>query len=77
MRGCWKVPIYLLHAARGNTGRRRFFECVVTVVEPSISPTMVTCFSFFESVPGVVGVKKFTVAPESNIPKAIFLTVLL
>ena len=38
---------------------------------------MVPCFSFLESVPGVVGVKKFMVAPESNIPKAVFWTVIL
>ena len=77
MRGCWKGPIYPLNAARGNSGRLRFFECVVRVVEPSGSPTMVPCFSFFESVPGVVGVKKFMVAPEYNIPKAVFWTVIL
>ena len=57
MRGCWKGPIYPLHAARGDYGIRRFFECVVRVVELSVSPTMVPCFSFLESVPGVVGVK--------------------
>ena len=71
MRGFWKGPIYPLHAARRNYGRRRFFECVVRVVEPLGSPTMVPCFSFFESMPGVVGVKKFMVAPESNIPKTV------
>ena len=38
---------------------------------------MVPCFSFLESVPGVVGVKKSMVAPESNIPKAVFWTVIL
>ena len=72
MRGCWKDPIYPLHTARGNSGRRRFFECAVRVVEPSGSPTMVPCFSFLESVPGVCGVKKCMVAPESKIPKAVF-----
>ena len=65
MRGCWKGPISPLQAANGNSGRRRFFECVVRVVEPSGSPNMVPCFSFLESVPGVCGVKKFMVAPES------------
>ena len=72
MRGCWKGPIYTLHAVRENSGRRRFFECVVMVVEPSGSTTMVPCFSFLESVPGVVGVEKFMVAPDSNIPKTFF-----
>ena len=72
MRGCWKGPIYSLYAYRGNYGRRRFFECMVRVVEPSGSPTMVPCFSFLESVPGVVRVRKFMVDPESNIPKTIF-----
>ena len=67
MRGCWKGPIYPLQAARGNSVRRRFLECVVRVVEPSGSPTAVSCFSFLESVPGVCGVKKFIVAPESKI----------
>ena len=56
MRGCWKGPISPLHAARGNSGRSRFFECVVRVVELSGSLTMVPFFSFLESVPGVVGV---------------------
>ena len=41
MRGCWKGPISPLQTDRGNSGRRRFFECVVRVVEPSGSPTMV------------------------------------
>ena len=77
MRGCWKVPISPLRASRGNSGRRRFFECVVRFVEPSGSPTMVPCFSFLESVPGVVEVKIFMVAPESNIPKSVFWTVVL
>ena len=77
IRGCWKVPFYPLHAARGNSGRRRLFECMVRVVKPSGIPTMVPCFSFLESVPGVVGVKKIMVAPESNIPKAVFWTVIL
>ena len=77
MRGCWKGPISPLQAARGNYGRRRFFECVVRVVEPSGSPTMVPCFSFLESVPGACCVKKFIVAPESKIPKTVFCTVLL
>ena len=57
MRVCWKGPISTLHAARGNSGRRRFFECVVRAVEPSGSPTLVPCFIFLESVPGVSGVK--------------------
>ena len=77
MRGCWKGPISPLHADMGNSGRRRFFGFVVRVVEPSISPTMVPCFSFFESVPGVVGVKKFMVTPESNILNTVFWTVVL
>ena len=64
MRGCWKGPISPSHAARGNSGRRRFFECLARVMEPL-------------SVPGVDGVKKFTVAPESNITKAVCLTVIL
>ena len=72
MRGCWKGPISPLRAARGNYGRRRFFECVVRVVDPSRSLTMVPCFNFLESVPGVCGVKKFVVAPESKIPKTFF-----
>ena len=50
---------------------------MVRVVEPSGIPTMVPCFSFLESVPGVVGVKKFIVAPESNIPNSIFWMVVL
>ena len=72
MRGCWKGPISPLQAARGNSRRRRFFECVVRVVEPPRSPTMVPCFSFWESVTGVCGVKKFMVAPESKVPKTVF-----
>ena len=72
MRGCWKGPISPLRAARGNSGRRVFLECVVRVVEPSGSPTMVPCFSFLESVPGVCGVKNFMVAPDSKRPKTIF-----
>ena len=75
MRGCWKGTISHLQAARGNSGRRRFLECVVRVVEPSGSPTVVPCFSFLESVPGVCDVKKFIVAPESKIPKTVFCTV--
>ena len=71
MRGCWKGPISPLQSARGNYGRRRFFECVVRVVEPLGSPTMVPCFSFLESVPGVCRVKKFMVTPESKIPKTV------
>ena len=47
MRGCWKGPISPLYAARGKSGRLRFFECVVRVVEPSRIPTMVPYFSFF------------------------------
>ena len=58
MRGCLKGPISPLHAAGGNSGRRRFFECVVRVVEPSGSLTMVSCSNFLESVPGICGVKK-------------------
>ena len=77
MRGCRKGPISPLHMAGGNSGRRRFFECVVRVVEPSVSPTMVPCSNFLESVPGVCGVKKFMVAPESKIPKTVFRTVVL
>ena len=58
MRGCRKGPISTLHAAGSNSGRRRFFECVVRVVEPSGSPTTVPCSNVLESVPGVCGVKK-------------------
>ena len=32
---------------------------------------------FLVSVPGVVGVEKFMVAPDSNIPKTVFFTVVL
>ena len=71
MRGRWKDPISPLHTARGNYVRRRFFECMVRVVEPSGSPIMVPCFSFLESVPSVCRVKKFMVAPESKIPKTV------
>ena len=71
MRGCWKGPIYPLQAATGNSGRSRFFECVARVVEPSGSPTMVPCFIILDSVPGVFGVKKFIVAPESKILKTV------
>ena len=77
MKGCQKGPISPLHAAGGNSGRRRFFECVVIVVEPSVSPTTVLCSNFLESVPGVCGVKKFMVAPESKILKTVFSTVVL
>ena len=77
MRGCWKGPISPLKAARGNYGRRSFLECVVRVVEPSGSPTVVPCFSLLESVPGVCGVKNFILAPESKIPKIVFCTVVL
>ena len=77
MRGCWKGPISPLQADRGNSGRRRFVECVVRVVEPSGSPTVLPCFSFLEPVPGVYSVKKFTVAPESKMPKTVFCTVVL
>ena len=73
MRGCRKGPISPLHASRGNSERLRFFECVMRVVEPSGIPTIVPCFSFIESVPGVVGVKKIIVAPEFSIPKTCFL----
>ena len=41
MRGCWKGTISHLQAARGNSGRRRFLECVVRVVDSSGSPTVV------------------------------------
>ena len=77
MRGCQIGPISPLHAAGGNFGRRRFFECVVRVVEPSGSPTMVPWSNFLESVPGVCGVKKFMLAPESKMPKTVFCTVVL
>ena len=58
MRGYWKGPISLLYAARGNSGRLRFFECVVRVVEPSGSPTMVLCFSFLSLCPVLLRSKK-------------------
>ena len=77
MRGCRKVPISPLQEAGGNSGRKRFFECVLQVVEPSGSSTTVQCSSFLEYVPGVFGVKKFMVAPESKIPKTVFWTVVL
>ena len=47
MRGCWKGPISPLYAARGKSGRLRFFECVMRFMEPLGSPIMVPCFSFF------------------------------
>ena len=72
IRGCRKGPISLSYAAGGNSGRRRFFECVLRVVDPSGSPTTISCSNFFEFVPGVCGVKKFMVAPESNVPKKRF-----
>ena len=72
MRGCWKGPISPLQAAGGNSGRRRFFECVVRFVGPSGSPTMVSGFSFLDSVTGVCGVNKFMVAPESKIKRTVF-----
>ena len=53
MSGCWKGPIYPLQADRGNSGRRRFLECVVRVVGPSGSPTVAPCFIFLESIPVV------------------------
>ena len=77
MRGCWKGPISPLHTDGGNSGRRRFFECVVRLVEPSGSPTTVPCSNFLESVLGVCGVKTFIVAPESKMPNTIFGTVVL
>ena len=72
MRGCWKGPISPLQAAGGNSGRRRFFECVVRFMETLGSPTMVPRFSFLDFVPGVCGVKKFMVAPESKIKRTVF-----
>ena len=77
MRGCRKGPISPFQAAGGNYGRRRFFEFVVRVVDPSGSPTKVPCSSFLESVPGFCGVNKFMVAPESKIQKTVFCTVVL
>ena len=77
MRGFRKGPISPLQAAGGNYGRRRFFECVVRVVEPSGNTTTVPCSSFLVFVPGVCGVKKFMVAPESKILKTVFCTVVL
>ena len=50
---------------------------MVRVVDPSGSPTKVPCSNFLESVPGVCGVKKFMVAPESKILKTVFCTVVL
>ena len=50
---------------------------MVRVLEPSVSPTVVPCCSFLESVPGACCVKKFIVAPESKITKTVFCTVLL
>ena len=77
MRGCQKCPISPLHAAGGDSGRRRFFEYMVRVVEPSGSPTTVPCSNVLESVPGVCGVNTFMVAPESKMPKTVFCTVVL
>ena len=77
MRGCQKCPISSLHAAGGNSGRRRFFERMVRVVEPSGSLATVPCSRFLESVPGVCGVKTFMVHPESKMPKTVFCTVVL
>ena len=50
---------------------------MVRVEEPSGSPTVVPCFIFLESIPGVCGVKNFIVAPESKIPKTVVWTVIL
>ena len=77
MRVCWKGPISPLQAARGNSRRRRFLECRVRIVDPSGSLSLVPCFSFLDSVPGVCGVKKFIVAPESKIPNTVLCTVVL
>ena len=65
MRGCWNGSISPFYGDRGNYGSRRFFECVVRVVEPSVSLNMVPCFSVFESVPGVVGFKNSLCTRES------------
>ena len=73
IRGYCKGPIHPLQAARGNSRRRRFLECRVRIVDPSGSLSLVPCFSFLDSVPGVCGVKKFMVAPESKMPKTVFL----
>ena len=35
------------------------------------------CSNFLDYVPGVCGVKKFMVAPESKMPKTVFCTVVL
>ena len=77
MRGCRNGHISTLRAAGGNSGRRRFFEFVVRVVEPSGSPTTLPCSIIMEYVPGVFGVNKFMVAPESKILKTVFCRVVL
>ena len=77
MMGCWKGPISPLQSDRGNSGRRRFLECVVRVAEPSGIPTIVPCFIFLVFVPSVCGVKKFIVVPESKILKTVFCKVVL
>ena len=41
------------------------------VVEPSGKPTKVPWVSFLVSVPGVFGVKKCMMSPESSIPNKI------
>ena len=68
MRHYWNGPISPLIAGGGRVGRSRFWEWVAMVVEPSDSPTTVPCDNLLRFVPGVCGVKKFIVAPESRMP---------
>ena len=72
INGCWNGPISPLHAAGGSCGRSKNFECVVVVVEPSGNPTRVPYANFVVFVPGVFGVRKCIVAPESNMPNTMF-----
>ena len=68
MRHCWNGPISPLVAGGGRVGRSSFLEWVVIVVEPSGNPTTVPCDNLLIFVPGVCGVRKCIVAPESRIP---------
>ena len=68
IRHCWNGPISHLVAGGGRVGRSRFLKWVVMVVEPSGIPTTVPCDNLLRFVPGVFGVKKCIVAPESRMP---------
>ena len=68
MRHCLNGPISPVVAGDGRVGRSRFLEWVVHVVEPSGTPTTVPCDNLLRFFPGVCGVRKCIVAPESRIP---------